>query len=259
MNARKRLASDTLLPVRAAKIPRTTELRADSSGENASPSQFMGIAARWAEQARSTWVLIQDTFRAVIFSEHRPSARRSFIHAHPTHSCSDTAEPSDALPEHQHLPTPPPPPPPSAPPLKSRSTKGSMPPPSDELRPPPPRHRPSKQPSLLSAPSQSSVSQSELRRHVEKTGLPSPPTTNSTVSSSEFSGSLTGYPEVDAAMERATREKSWEAGSQMPKEREHIFSRQVRTLISWCRHCSQAMGCSIRRSRGKNGITRSTE
>ncbi|TCD70067.1 Smt3-specific protease [Steccherinum ochraceum] len=198
MNARKRPApEDSLLPVRQAKVPRTTTLRPGSSNEKASPSQYMGLGARWAEQFQTIWVLVQDT------------------------ACALFGGSSDA-PTEPHAQSPPSP---SAPPIRSRLTGNSPPPPSSD-RPPLQRPRSTKQPSLRSAPSQSSISQSGSRTRVQKTGLPSPPTTNSTVSSSEFSGSLTGYPEVDVALDRAAKGKARAVGVQMPKEREHIYARQ---------------------------------
>lgn len=63
MNTRKRQAAEPLLPLHAAKQPRTTMVGHD--GGNPSPSQDVGLLSRWVTFGKELGNLTLDTFNAV--------------------------------------------------------------------------------------------------------------------------------------------------------------------------------------------------
>ncbi|KAI0936053.1 hypothetical protein AcV5_004294 [Taiwanofungus camphoratus] len=96
MNNRKRRGSDSILPLRAAKHPRTT--RYHISGGNSTPSQIAGLSARWATLGMEAWKLFRETF--VRWAEASTSTSSTSLPSPPpsptVHPPSPTAHPPSA-------------------------------------------------------------------------------------------------------------------------------------------------------------------
>lgn len=232
MNARKRRAPEPLLPLRSAKVPRTTQQH--PLGGNATPNQIMGLGARWRTFGHNLTELVKDTI--VYFTGEkllvRPSEREHLF----------TNLKSGNTPDATTQCTLPPTPPPLEPPLRPCSSQDIIPPsrdPTPPLIPPPPArhsrdHPPARKALLLPAPSQPSMSQTGKELVVQKTGLLSPPTTHSTLSSSASSGSFTGlgtYPDVEAALEKVRQAQEGYGPVRVYRDRQHIYAKSVSTYF----------------------------
>lgn len=232
MNARKRRAPEPLLPVRSTKVPRTARSHPQGGHATVSQTESEGLIERWTMFGEMFMKLGVDTIHYVccLFGM-TVSVQHDLVLMCPTagtptsqqdereHDRSVRTRQPEPSASAKRAPIEPPPPPraptrPSDDPSRSRRM----------LPPPPPR------------PSSSSQTGRELR--IQKTGLPSPPTTNVSLDSSTSSGSLTGYhPEIDAALQKVqSRERR---SSQTSREREHIYARKVCTSCS-CSACTVA-------------------
>lgn len=225
MNARKRRAPEPLLPVRSTKVPRTARSHPQGGHATVSQTESEGLIERWTMFGEMFMKLGVDTihyvcclFGMTVSVQHDLVLMR---HAAGTPTSQQDEREHDR-PVRTRQPEPSasakrtpiePPPPPRAPTRPSDDPSRSR----RMLPPPPPR------------PSSSSQTGRELR--IQKTGLPSPPTTNVSLDSSTSSGSLTGYhPEIDAALQKVqSRERR---SSQTSREREHIYARKVCTSCS---------------------------
>ena len=70
MNSRKRQATESLLPLRAPKSPKTSRSRCIS--DNMSSAEETGILSRWADLWHEAWNLGRETLSHVIAGKAYP-------------------------------------------------------------------------------------------------------------------------------------------------------------------------------------------
>ncbi|OBZ79009.1 Sentrin-specific protease 1 [Grifola frondosa] len=247
MSSRKRQASDTLLPLRAPKHPRTT--RDHYLGGNSSPSQFEALSARWGRLAMDFFKLLRD------------SVTQAFEPPAPTPE--DVGRPSvkaTVIPSPPPSPPPPPPPPQvssSGPPRRVSAlpvlrlpatthptSHVDAPAPasagSTKTLAPPPDATPTQGSSAPQPSGEGPVSPrfvrkgSEPQANAQPNGVITPPSTDSSTSARETAINM--YPELSAALNRphVRRRRSPEAGAGAGKryiQREHIHAKMHKAQV----------------------------
>ncbi|KAI0735421.1 hypothetical protein C8Q76DRAFT_712203 [Earliella scabrosa] len=261
----KRRASDTLLPLRAPKQPRTTTHH--PLGGNSTPSQNEALLARWKKLSVEFCRVVADTVACVARS-FTGGARHEAL---PRHNSEPAVSVSIAE-EYGSMPSPPPspplaPPPPATNAARKLPTRQPIPvfpalPSQQHILPPPPRpatahhghdraqadheksraaHGPylstyanmqtnavaSTSKHTLSGPQDPKVSR--LPRDTNTTGLMSPPSSQESAYSIR-SAVVQTYPEVAEALQQNPPRRRRKSGKQYI-EREHIHAKAVSGLL----------------------------